>query len=296
MNPVFNLNAEGIDYILKLEVGTRVKIPEELFSSVSNIIGDSYQCGIDLYCPECKDKKTFTIMSTDFYHSAYNFLESIHNSFSKTATVPGSNKTKSSEIFKKYNGKFDLELTCPICKKKIYFYYVYEDGCIMKVFTYPNLMDGLKFKYRKYQQINNKKFKYDIEFVTGLFLYYKSNSGIGSYCYLRRCLENYVLDYIEENIASGKISEADVLNIRFSEKVELIKENIDEDLYLMIKPLYGILSKGIHELDENVCLNEFEHLKDVVEILLDDKLERIEMKKKKEKMQKYLEKKHEELK
>lgn len=44
--------------------------------------------------------------------------------------------------------------------------------------------------------------------------------------------------------------------------------------------LYSILSKGIHELTENECLNIFEHVKLGIELILDEKIEQIDREKK----------------
>lgn len=47
----------------------------------------------------------------------------------------------------------------------------------------------------------------------------------------------------------------------------------------MLKPLYSILSLGIHELKEEECLAFFEQLRGILEILLDERLENINKKK-----------------
>jgi hypothetical protein len=40
-----------------------------------------------------------------------------------------------------------------------------------------------------------------------------------------------------------------------------------------MKGIYGILSKGIHELDDEVCLTYFNPLKLSIELILDQKIE-----------------------
>ena len=63
--------------------------------------------------------------------------------------------------------------------------------------------------------------------------------------------------------------------LKFEEKIGIIKDELDKDIYDMLKPLYSILSLGIHELKEQDCLYIFEQLKDILEILLDERIEKI---------------------
>lgn len=59
---------------------------------------------------------------------------------------------------------------------------------------------------------------------------------------------------------------------------------------------YGILSKGVHELDENTCLNAYALMKETIELILEEKLERIQKEEKRIKIKKEIEKLGQELK
>jgi hypothetical protein len=56
------------------------------------------------------------------------------------------------------------------------------------------------------------------------------------------------------------------------EKIELLKLHLPEFL-VQNRKLYGILSKGVHELSERECLEYFDSVKVGVELILDEKLE-----------------------
>ena len=56
------------------------------------------------------------------------------------------------------------------------------------------------------------------------------------------------------------------------EKIEVLRDYLPNTL-VEIKHIYGILSKGIHELSEEECLMYFGAVKMGIEIILDDKLE-----------------------
>lgn len=64
MNMCINFKKNVIDDILKLQVGEKIKITSEFISnSLDDTIGKNYTCGIDCYCPKCKENKTFIISS-----------------------------------------------------------------------------------------------------------------------------------------------------------------------------------------------------------------------------------------
>ena len=280
MNMGINFKKNVIDDILKLQVGEKIKITSEFISnSLDDTIGKNYTCGIDCYCPKCKENKTFIISSSDFYQSAFCFIKAINSSFSRCSSVPGSSVNDPYSLFLNERGKFDLELKCPVCNEVIYFYYIYENGYTIKINTYPNSMNGLKQKYRKYKLLNNDDYDYAEEFITGCYLFYNSKSGIGSFCYLRRCLENFVKDYTNDLFNEEKISEKYNASLKFEQKINIIKDALDKDVYDMLKPLYSILSLGIHELKEDECLAFFEQLRGILEIILDERLENINKKK-----------------
>lgn len=284
-----NFKKEAINYILNLPVGKKVEITSDFIkNSLDHIISNNYQCGIDCYCSKCKDNKTFIISSLDFHQSASCFIRAINDSFSRSASLPGGPLTDPRSLFSNERGKFDLELKCPVCNETIYFYYVYENGYIIKINTYPDLMNGLKQKFRRYGLLNNDDYSYTDELITGCYLFYNSHSGIGSFCYLRRCLENFVKDYTNDLFNEEIIFEKYNASLKFEEKINIIKAKLDKDVCDMLKPLYSILSFGIHELKEQECLDFFERLREILEILLDERLENINKKNRIQKLKKNL--------
>ncbi|MFI3135251.1 MAG: hypothetical protein QX197_00585 [Methylococcaceae bacterium] len=70
-----------------------------------------------------------------------------------------------------------------------------------------------------------------------------------------------------------------------NEKIVILNSELPEFL-VENKSMYSILSKGIHELSENECLAAFPVIKVGIEIILDDKLEKINREKKLEEAKK----------
>ena len=90
---------------------------------------------------------------------------------------------------------------------------------------------------------------------------------------VKRVLEKIVITkYINKNDKND--------NADFKDKIKNVIDEFDEDIRDILKNTYGLLSKGIHELDENECLKHFDTLKEIVEILLDQKLDLLKKKKK----------------
>jgi len=96
--------------------------------------------------------------------------------------------------------------------------------------------------------------------------------GIGAFVYLRRIFEML----IEEAHAAAKSSdswdERKYADARMNDKIVLLKDFLPEFLLKTAK-IYGILSKGIHELSEQECLSHFIPIKNGIEIILDEKIE-----------------------
>jgi uncharacterized protein YajQ (UPF0234 family) len=59
------------------------------------------------------------------------------------------------------------------------------------------------------------------------------------------------------------------------EKIGLLEDYLP-DFLVKKKILYSILSKGIHELSEDECLKYFNTVKLGIEIILDEKLEKLD--------------------
>lgn len=57
--------------------------------------------------------------------------------------------------------------------------------------------------------------------------------------------------------------------MKFENKIELLEEYLPQAL-VENKNLYGIISKGVHELDEKDCLEMFPNIRIGIELILDD--------------------------
>ena len=103
--------------------------------------------------------------------------------------------------------------------------------------------------------------------------------GIGAYVYLRRVFEWLVEEAHQVGAAESTWDEATYVRSRMSEKISLLREHLPE--FISQHPeMYGLLSKGVHELTEAECISNFPTLRLATELILDERLERKQREKK----------------
>lgn len=144
-----------------------------------------------------------------------------------------------------------------------------EEGFLFKVGTYPSLKDFHKDDFKKYNKVLSEAQKEEL--ITAIVIA-NNGVGIGSYVYLRRVFEGIVFEEAEKAIKAGVISEDEFRKQRMDERIISIKDYLPAFLYDHHKELYGVLSSGIHELDEATCLSYFPVLYDCIVLILEDRL------------------------
>ncbi|WP_305822590.1 hypothetical protein [Massilia brevitalea] len=154
---------------------------------------------------------------------------------------------------------------------------------MQKIGQYPSLAELSMYDVRKYGGVLAKETFQELKRAIGLAAH---GVGIGSFVYLRRIFENLV----EEAHQAAK-SEAAKLDTgadwdddtyqtaRMTDKIQMLRRHLP-DFLVENRVMYGILSKGIHELSEKECLAAFPAVKVGIEIILDAKIEDMERRKK----------------
>jgi len=138
---------------------------------------------------------------------------------------------------------------------------------IMKVGQFPSLadiaIDETRQKYRSVLQGPNWTKLYK---AIGLAAH---GEGIGSFVYLRRVFERLIQSRFDEFKAEEGWADADFKSLRMDEKVALLKDHLPSYL-VETRKIYSIFSLGIHELDNETCLQFFELGKRSIIIILED--------------------------
>jgi len=148
---------------------------------------------------------------------------------------------------------------------------------LTKVGQFPSVADFHVDQVKQYNKLLNKEKLREFTKAIGLAA---NGVGIGSFVYLRRIFEDLIFEAYDEY----KKKHGDVIDFnkkRMAEKIDSLHDFLPEFL-VENRELYGILSKGIHELDEKDCLAHFDAVKVGIEMILDEKLEQLNKKKKAE--------------
>lgn len=174
-------------------------------------------------------------------------------------------------------GRFVIELQCSRNTKHMHFFLFNAEGqTIQKIGQLPSLASLNLYDVKKYSKVLEEKYFKELTKAIGLASH---GVGVGSFVYLRRIFEFLIAEAHDKVKDSAGWNESEYISLRMNEKIAILSANLPAFL-VENKAMYSILSKGIHELSENDCLAAFPVIKVGIEIILDDKLEKINREKK----------------
>ena len=110
----------------------------------------------------------------------------------------------------------------------------------------------------------NKSFRAELGTAIGLRAH---GIGVGSFVYLRRIFEGLVEDAHQKAMLSEGWNDAKYRSNRMSEKIKMLHNYLPSRLTRTAN-MYSILSKGIHEMDENECKKYFDLVFDAIKMIL----------------------------
>lgn len=246
------------------------KIKDISFGEYQRIAGREAPASLDLYCPNCKDNKTF-IRKTYKDNDAF---EKVWDGMCNRGAI------------------HEIVYVCPACGKMIFYSFLYKDNCVIKISQYPSLYDVSRDELKKYQK-NDLIDKESFEEIYKAEICASESYYVAAYTYMRRVYENMILNVFLQNAEEIGVTEQEYRKLRTDEKMEKIKSflAIDEEIY---KPLYALLSAGIHSLTEEECCEDYSLLKSILlDILAEQKAKKEREKKRKEIQALYAKKKAE---
>lgn len=235
---------------------SKLQVPDDLV--LRAILNDRRSVKVDGHCPYCNKTSTFS-------NSSYSNLN--------LAVTENQNKLKQAL------GYNSLQITCARDDRHVLrFWYLLLKDTVEKVGQHPSLADIANDEAATYRSVLNKSDAAELHKAIGLAAH---GVGIGSFVYLRRIFERLVYGRFTSFKDAEGWDEAEFLKLRMDDKVKFLKGHIPDFLYENRK-MYSILSKGIHELSDDVCLKAFEPLKLSIKIVLEEdakKKEELEMQK-----------------
>lgn len=238
----------------------------EKFLSKSEYSGNT----IDCYCVDCGTRRVFEYVQSEVHEQIGMRV------FLTDAEVKG-RKPKRQEVYESYlNRRYVLTYRCTRDRAhSILFDLITTNDRIIKIGQYPTVADLVIPEIQKYKSVLGGQYG---EFSKSIGLA-AHGIGIGSFVYLRRIIEKLVFDKYEQAKDVLGVSAEDFEQLKFDNKIDLLKDYLPITL-VKNKNVYGIVSKGIHELAENECREMFPYIRAGIELILDDLLAQKERAKK----------------
>lgn len=247
------------ELLVKKGLYDSIDITIEDLDELEMLLSNKYN--IDCYCIHCKEKRVFNCVDNRVYEERA-FLR-----ISDVSSGRGGRLPKKEEIFKSFlNKRYSLSFRCTReHDHSILFDLLVTDKKIIKIGQYPTFADISKGDVRKYKNVLADKYK-EYSMSLGLFSH---GVGIGSFVYLRRIIEKLVFNKFKEVESELQVSEHDFIHSEFKDKI-LTLQNYLPSVLVENRNVYGIVSKGIHELTEDECISMYPLIKTGIELILDE--------------------------
>jgi hypothetical protein len=252
------------DWLLSVPLYKKYKINDENVTTLKRL--EEFKGVLDTYCVECGTMSVFggfqlpTAADTEAGRRISDSINPVSAHY---------------KVLR--NRRFSVTLDCSREREhQLYFYFLVNDRFLTKIGQYPSAADISIPALKKYLKILGKE-KHK-EFIKGVGLF-AHGVGIGSFVYLRRVFEWQIAEARQVACLQEGWDEEKFTQSRMEEKILLLKHELPAFL-VENKAIYGIMSKGIHELSEEECLEYFPLIKSGIELILDQQIEALERKKK----------------
>ena len=231
---------------------------------------------ISAYCKECKEERVFTMKPYIYIQDKDNKCYSKKLSeevwriqqlyiLKNTPTV-GGHVEEQNTVWKWKESQIEevsrilvFQFVCSMNEEHHIDYVVLTtDNSMMKIGQYPSIADMTFPELDAYKHVISKEDRKELGTAIGLFA---NGVGAGSYVYLRRILER-LIDQAKAR-AGDKVSDEEFEQARVAERIKMLQGYLPE-IFIKNKTIYGILSKGIHELSEEECREYFPVVKECI--------------------------------
>ncbi|MEK1853941.1 MAG: hypothetical protein AAAC48_19255 [Phyllobacterium sp.] len=170
---------------------------------------------------------------------------------------------------------FTLHMHCQRDAAHVYSYvFISTEDVVVKIGQFPSLEDIAASDLQRFRPVLEKEYFSELHRAGGLASH---GIGIGSFVYLRRIFERLIVTHRDKlaEVTGKPIDGFD--GLRMDEKIDALKSVLPATL-VKNKSVYGILSKGIHELDEETCKKYFPIVRAAIIAMLEEDLQALEKK------------------
>jgi hypothetical protein len=143
-----------------------------------------------------------------------------------------------------------------------------NQNTLTKIGQFPSVADLQLNQLSKYDGVLADNLRKDFGRAIGLNAH---GIGIGAFVYLRRIFENLIEEAHQEITKLNDWDEDAYQRAKTDERIKLLKSLLPEIL-VSNAAIYSILSKGIHILSDDECLEYYDTIKMGIELILDEKI------------------------
>lgn len=137
---------------------------------------------------------------------------------------------------------------------------------LKKIGQRPSLADIANDESSRYRKILGPHDAAEFHKAIGLAAH---GVGIGAFVYLRRIFERLINDRFNAFKDAEGWTDEQFNRCRMDGKIELLKGHLP-DFLVRNRTIYGILSQGIHELEDAKCLEYFNVIKSSIVVILEE--------------------------
>jgi len=234
---------------------------------------------IDVYCPKCGESRVFSCdVIPYFWYDEHedeingrplaDELISVHLFDNMPDSYYACNEKTWSWInnsIKEDTRLMVFKFVCAMDNTHHLDYIVLTNGNIMKkIGQFPSVADLSFPELKEYRKVMTKEDEKELKRAIGL---YASGIGVGSFVYLRRIFERIIVTASNKAMEDGKIIKEDYDKAHVDDKIKMLADYLP-GLLVNNTVFYGIVSKGIHELSEEECIEYFPIMKSFIMMIL----------------------------
>ena len=232
------------------------------------------------YCVECQQLSVFSMepicIVTENHKGAKNEVHlGEYLKLLRAGRTPGYSPPKENQITDwRWNNDYVEEATqvirfsyhCAMNEAHRQEFIVATDAnSVRKIGQYPSIADLSFPELKEYKKVLTKEDMSELRRAIGL---HAQGIGVGSYVYIRRILERVIDKAKDMAVADGKVVPDEYSQKKVAERIKMLGDYLPEVL-VKNTTIYGIISKGIHELSEEDCIQYFPVLKECIMMILE---------------------------
>ena len=266
------------EFLVNSSLYNEIEITKDNIYELADLVGGHVK--IDIFCPNCGENRVFScetipifwydesgdeIMSKPLEDEIISCQRIQDMDRASLAGVTETSWTWTNTFSEEDTRLMVFKFFCAMDNTHKLDYIVITHGNKMKkIGQYPSVADLTFPELKEYRKVITKEDERELKRAIGLFA---SGIGVGSFVYLRRIFERILVTASQKAIEDGKVEKEQFEKAHVDEKIKMLAEYLPKSL--VNNPIfYGIVSKGIHELSEEECLQAFPVMKSFILMIL----------------------------